>query len=238
MKNLSKLPVLTGLCAGLGLVCLCVRQWLLRSGTDNKGLLVAWHPGMLLSLLLLAAAVCVLCLALRQQQVYRFHNSPLSVVSTLFFAIGFGYAAWKLLSSRAQTLSVIAGILGILCVFCALIIAFCLIRKIRPHPLMHCPSVLFFMLFLVCRYQQWSGEPELQRYLFQMLSVITLMLSAYHRAALAADKKGARNYLLASRAAVFFCIAAIPGSTYGVLYGCAAVAIIVDGFAVSKKQGA
>lgn len=238
MKHLSKLPVLTALCAALGLVCLCVRQWLLRTGTDDKGLLTAFHPGMFLSLLLLAAALCVLCLALRQQQVYRFHNSPLRIVSMVFFAIGYGSAAWKLFLGRAQTLSVIAGILGVVSAVCALLIAFALFRKIRLHPFVYCPPALFLMLFLVCRYQQWSGEPELQRYLFQMFSVITLMISAYHRAALEADKKGARSYLLVSRAAVFFCIAAIPGSAYGPLYGCCAAAIILDGFTVSKKQGA
>ncbi len=238
MKHLSKLPVLTASCAGLGLVCLCVRQWLLSSGTDKKGLLVAGHPGTVLSLLLLAVCICILCLALRQKQVYRFRNTPLSVVSMVMFAIGYGFAAWKLLSTPGQALSVITAALGILSAMCALLIAFALFRKLRLHPLVYCPFVLFFMFFLVCRYQQWSGEPELQRYLFQMLSVVSLMISAYHRAALEADKKGARIYLLSSRAAVFFCIAAIPGSVYGVLYGCAAVAIILDGFTVSKKQGA
>ncbi len=238
MKYLSKLPVLTTLCAALGLVCLCMRQWLLRTGVDDKGLLAAFHPGILLSLLLLVTALCVLCLALRQQQVYRFRNSSLSIVSMVFSAVGYASAAWKLLLGRAQTLSVIAGILGILSAVCALCIAFALFRKVKLHPFVYCPAVLFLMFLLVCRYQQWSGEPELQRYLFQMLSVISLMISAYHRAALEADKKGVRIYLLISRAAVFFCIAAIPGSVYGPLYGCCAVAIILDGFTVSTKQGA
>ena len=238
MKYLSKLPVLTAICATLGLVCLCLRQWLLRTGIDDKGLFTAFHPGMIVSMLLLAAALCVLVLALRQQQVYRFRNCALSIVSMVFFAIGYSSAAWKLLLGRAQTLSVIAGILGIVSAVCALCIAFALLRKIKLHPFIYCPAVLFLMFLLVCRYQQWSGEPELQQYLFQMLSVISLMISAYHRAALEADKKGARNYLLISRAAVFFCIAAIPGSVYGPLYGCCAVAIILDGFTVSTKQGA
>ena len=238
MKHLSKLPVLTGLCAALGLVCLCVRQWLLHTGTDEKGLLTAAHPGTLVSMVLLAAALCVLCLALRQQQVYRFRNSALSVISMVFFAIGYGATAWQLLADRAQTLSVITGILGIVCVLCALCIGFAFARKVRLHPFVYCPFTIFFMLFLVCRYQQWCSEPELQRYLFQMLSVISLMISSYHRAALETDKRGARSYLLISRIAVFFCIAAIPGSVYGLLYGCCAVAIILDGFTVSKKQGA
>ena len=238
MKHLSKLPVLTALCAALGLICLYVRQWLLRTGPDHKGLLTVSHPGILLSILLLAAVLCVLCLALRQKQTYRFRNSALSVVSMVFFAVGYGSAAWKLLENRSHTLSAVTGILGAVCVVCALCIAFALLRKLRLHPFVYCPFAIFLMLFLVCRYQQWSSEPELQRYLFQLLCVITLMVSAYHRAALEADKKGARSYLLVSRAAVFFCIAAIPGSTYGILYGCSAVAIILDGFTVSKKQGA
>jgi len=237
MKYLSKLPVLTGLCAGLGLICLCIRQWLLQGGTDEKGLLISGHPGIFLSVLILAAVVCLLCLSLRQRQVYRFNNSTLSIVSMLFSAIGYGYAAWKLLFSHAYPLYVVTGLLGIISVLCALFIAFSLFRKLRVHPLVYCPFVLFFLFFLICRYQQWSGEPELQRYLFQMLGVISLMMAAYHRAALAADKKGARNYLLLSRAAVFFCIAAIPGSAYGILYGCAAAAIILDGF-TAKQQGA
>ena len=238
MKFLSKLPVLTALCAVLGLACLCVRQWLLRTGADDKGLFPAFHPGILLSLLFLAAALCILCLALRRQQVYRFRNSPLSIISMIFFAVGYASSAWKLLANRPQTLSVIAGILGIVSAVCALYIAFALFRKIKLHPFIYCPAALFLMFLLVCRYQQWSGEPELQRYLFQMLSVISLMLSAYHRAALESDKKGARSYLLISRAAVFFCIAAIPGSIYGPLYGCSAVAVILDGFTVSARQGA
>lgn len=238
MKHLTKLPVLTALCAALGLICLCVRQWLLRTGADDKGLLTAFHPGIFLSLLLLAVALCVLALALRQQQVYRFRNCALSIVSMVFSAIGYASASWKLIANHDQTLSIIAGILGILSTVCSLFIAFSLFRKAKLHPFVYCPAVLFLMFLLVCRYQQWSGEPELQRYLFQMLSVISLMISAYHRAALESDKKGARSYLLVSRAAVFFCIAAIPGSSYGLLYGCCAVAIILDGFTISKRQGA
>ena len=48
-----------------------------------------------------------------------------------------------------------------------------------------------------------------------------------------------KRFLLPFAAFVLiFCIAAIPGSIYSILYGCCAVAIILDGFTVSKKQGA
>lgn len=238
MKHLSRLPVLTGLCAGLGIICLCVRQWLLQTGVDSKGLLVAGHPGTWASLLLLAAVLCMLCLALRQRQVYHFHPSTLSAVSMLFFAIGYGFSAWKLISDRAQTLSLIAGILAAVSAVFSLLLAFALLRKLRLHPFVYCPPVLFFMVLLICRYQQWSGESELQRYLFQLLSVISLMFSAYHRAALEADKKGIRPYLLLSRAAIFFCISAIPGGSYAVLYGCCAVALVLDGFTEASRQEA
>jgi hypothetical protein len=117
------------------------------------------------------------------------------------------------------------------------LLAFAMYRKLRLHPFIYCPPVLFLMFFLICRYQQWSGEPELLRYLFQMLAVIFLMFTAYHRAALESDKKGVRSYLILSRSAIFFCIAAIPGSAYSILYGCCAVALLLDGFTATPRQG-
>lgn len=207
------------------------------TGIDEKGLLIRNHPGMLLSWLLLAVVICVLCFSLKKRQVYHFSPTALSSVSMVFFAIGYGFTAWQLLSGRAQLLSTITGILAAFSALCTLLLAIALGRKLRLHPFVYCPAALFLMLFLVCRYQQWSGEPELHRYLFQLLSVVALMFTTYHRAALESDKKGVRPYLLLSRAAIFFCIAAIPGSSYGVLYGCCAVALLLDGFTGTPKQG-
>lgn len=235
MKYLSKLPVLTALCATLGLVCMCVRQWLLSTGIDSKGLFAPSHPGVLISWLLLAAVACIVCLSLKQRQVYHFSPTPLRSVSMVFFAIGYSTAAIQLFATHGQTLSIVAGCLAVFSALCALLLAFAIYRKLRLHPFVYCPPALFLMIFLVCRYQQWSGEPELQRYLFQTLAVVSLMFTAYHRAALESDKKGVRTYLLLSRAAVFCCIAAIPGSLYGILYGCSAAALLLDGF--TAKQG-
>lgn len=235
MKFLSKLPVVTGLCAILGLACLCIRQWLLSTGVDSKGLLEYVHWGKLISVLLLAAVICIICLALKKRQVYHFSPTPLSAVSMLFFTVGYSVTAIQLLTTKAQILSAFTGYLAVCSALCTLLLAFALFRKLRLHPFIYCPPALFLMLFLICRYQHWSGEPELHRYLFQMLAVVALMFTTYHRAALESDRKGIRSYLLLSRAAIFCCIAAIPGSLYGVLYGCSAVALLLDGFTV--KQG-
>lgn len=237
MKFLSKLPVLTVLCAILGLVCLYIRQWFLRAAIDSKGLLIPDHPGILLSCLLLVVAICILCFSLRARQTYHFSPTPLSATSMLFFAVGYGITGWQLLTNGTQPLSTIAGFCAVCSALGAVLLAFAMFRKLRLHPFIYCPPVLFLMLFLICRYQQWSGEPELHRYLFQMLAVIFLMFAAYHRAALESDKKGIRSYLILSRSAIFFSIAAIPGSSYGILYGCCAVALLLDGFTGTPKQG-
>ena len=237
MKFLSKLPVLTSICAIFGMACLFVRQWLFSTGIDQKGLLVTGHPGILLSWLFLVVVICVLCLSLRKRQVYHFSPTALSSVSMVFFALGYGFTAWQLLVTRAQILSTVTGILAAFSALCTILLAVALGRKLRLHPFVYCPPALFLMLFLVCRYQQWSGESEVHRYLFQMLAVVALMFTTYHRAALESDKKGVRPYLLLSRGAIFCCIAAIPGSSYGVLYGCCAVALLLDGFTGTPKQG-
>jgi ABC-type sugar transport system permease subunit len=64
-------------------------------------------------------------------------------------------------------------------------------------------------------------------------TILTIIISFI--IALALDKKGVLPYLLLSRGTIFCCIAAIPGSLYGVLYGCSAVALLLDGF--TAKQG-
>lgn len=241
MKQFSKPSVLTSLCAGLGFLCLLVRQWLLSTGIDEKGLLAASHPGRLLSWLLFGAAALAVLLAARHRQVYRFAAAPLSAVSMFFLAAGYFIAAWQLFTGRGQavtTLSLVAGILGVLSGLCALAQALVLLRGSRPHGLLGCPSIVFFMVFLICRYWAWSNQPELQRYVFQMLAGVTLMLAIYYRTAVPVIKKGARIYLVMSRAALFLCLAAIPGSSYALLCGCSAVSIILDGLTAVDTQGA
>lgn len=228
MKTISKSSVLTALCALGGFLCLLMRQWLLSSGIDEMGLVVTGHPGNVICWLLTAAAAVCLILAARRRPLCRFAPSPLSALTCLISAVGLAFAVPELLR-MGHFPAVAAAVLAVVSAACAIAIALSTWTQKRLHPLVFCPIVVFFMVFLLSRYSQWSGESELQQYFFPLTAGVCLLLSVYHRAALAEGKKPGRAYLLLSRGAVFLSLAAVPGDRFGLLYGCMAVALMLDG---------
>ena len=236
MKHLSKPRVLSGICAAAGILCLGLRLWLLRTGQDAKGLLDPGHPGDILSWLLTAAVGAVLLLSGRHRTRCRFVPSRSRALGLVLSALGFGAAAWVLLGDAGFRLSLLTGLFALAGGICCLIMLADLCRKKKSQPLIFCPSVIFYMLFLVCSYQFFSGEPELQRCVFPLLAVVLLLVSAYRRAAIALDRRDRKLYLQLSRGAVFLSLAAIPGSRYGLALGLWALGLLLDGFAEARPR--
>lgn len=229
MKQFSKPVVLSAISFAAGLVCLCLRQWLLTAGVDSKGLLLSGHPGNILSMVLAAAVLIPLALSLSGNTRYRFIASPLSTTGLLIGALGYAWTAVSFFRAGAAVLSLVTGCTALLGAVGTLAAAVFQHKRARLSAFLHCPRILFYVLFLLCRYQRWSGEPELQRYLFALLGAVAMMLSHYRRA-VAVDEKGTEKiYLPLSRAALFFCIAAIPGNDCAVLFGTEALSILLDG---------
>ena len=236
MKPIIKPPVLTAISATAGLACLCVRQWLLSTGTDEKGLLILSQPGNLLSWVLLALVAVVLPLSYPGKCRYRFPAMPLRAVSDLCSAIGYAAAAWIFLTSNTLPVARVAGVTAIISVLCACLMAVGSFRRFRVNPVAYCPGVVFFMLLLICRYQTWSAEPELQRYFFQLAASAGLLLTTFQRAAMVGGIGKGSSYLLISRATLFLCIAAIPGSDLALIHGALALNILLDGCTVLPRQ--
>ena len=238
MKQLSKPPVLSAICAVMGLICFFLRQWLLGSGIDQKGLLLLSHPVnfIIWILVVLAAAILLwLFFSCSKQITCTFPNTPLSAVSSLFFAAGCVLAAVSLLSGPLHTVSLIACVAGLVSVSCTLLIAYGQFRGQRMHPLLYCPGVVFFMCFLIAQYSRWSAEPQPQYFFFQMAGCVCLLLSIFCRAELAAGRIAGRNYLVFSRGALFLCIGAIARESNALMYLCFAVALLLDGCRAEVK---
>ena len=144
-------------------------------------------------------------------------------------AFGFVLAAWTLLSYTTLVMRTATGILGLAAAVCAAVAGIYAIRGHRTHPLFFCPGALFFACFLFCRYQQWSAEPELQLYVFQLLAAVLSMISLYQRSALGVNIGSGKMYFLWSRTAVLMCLAAVPGSQIPVLWIAMAVFFVLDG---------
>ena len=230
MKQLTKPSVSAAVFMLGGIFTMLLRFWLLNAGVDASGLLIRGHLGYILSYVLsFALPVCFLVLLGKGQR--KLHFSPTALTAVGFFAqaIGFTFAAWKLLTSTSLVMHTATGFFGILGAIFAVIAGIYAIRGYRTHPLFFCAGALFFACFLFCRYQQWSAEPELQRYVFQLLAAVLSMVSLYQRSALIVNEGSGKRYLLWSRSAITMCLAAIPGSQLPLLWIAMAVFFALDG---------
>lgn len=236
MKQLKK-PLVSGAVFALGgLAAMVLRFWLLKAGLDDRGLLVTSHLGSVLSYgLCFGLPITLLALLWKDKPALHFAASPLTAAGFFALAVGLAFAGWKLLAVTVLTMHLATGIFGIAGALCAVVAGVYALKGYKTHPLFFCPGALFFACFLYCRYQQWSGEPELQRYVFQLLSAVLSMLALYQRSALAVNIGSSKRYLLWSRSAVLMCLAAIPGSQLPLLWIAMAVFFALDGCEAAEQ---
>lgn len=229
MKQLTKPSMSAAVFTLGGVAAMLLRFWLLKTGVDDRGLLSVSHLGYILSYVLcLGLPVSFLFLLGKTKRPLHFSATSLASVGFFVGAVGFGIAAWTLLSSTTLVMHTATGIFGIASALCYLVAGIYAIKGFRTHPLFFCPGALFFVCFLFCRYQQWSAEPELQRYVFQLAAAVTSMLALYQRSALGVNVGSGKLYLLWSRSAVLLCLAAIPGSQLPLLWLAIAMSFALD----------
>lgn len=201
----------------LGVAGALLRLWLLNTGVDEKGLLVASHPGIWLCYVLTAAAVAaavVISFPMNPKPRYTkmFPASVHAALGGLAAGIGLIAFGWMEMTAAQVTLSKVCGIAAFLAAVAMLTAAFFRFQGKRPHFLLLSAVCLFFMFALYCRYRQWSSEPQLSTYFYAMLAMICSMLACYYRTALDGGVGTVRGFLGFSIAAVFFCLVALPGS--------------------------
>lgn len=229
MKQLKNPSASAAIFALGGLVAMLLRFWLLKTGVDDRGLLIAEHWGSILSYVLcLGLPLAFVFLLGKKKQNLHFAPNALASVGFFIQAVGFGLAAWTLLSYTTLAMRTATGVFGLLAAVCAVVAGIFAIRGYRTHPLFFCPGALFFACFLFCRYQQWSAEPELQRYVFQLVAAVVSMFALYQRSALGVNIGCSKLYLLWSRSAILLCLAAIPGSQLPLLWLSLAMSFTLD----------
>lgn len=217
MKQHLKPASLPYLIAGAGILGALLRVWLLTGGTDEKGLLKAGHPSQILLWILTATAILLLIWLTRdlvKAPKYSF-NYPAS----LYGAVGAWIGAAGILLNTVEEMNrggdlllAINTVLGIASAAAIVYIGLCR-RKGQPvSVLFHCLVCVYMMVHLVCLYRQWSSDPQLQDYCFQLLCVVCLVLSLFQRASFDAAMGNRRLLVLYHLGAVYFGLLAIPGS--------------------------
>lgn len=228
MKQYLKSSMLPAISLATGILTMLMRFWLIGLGRDDHGLLCAGNFPDVVSWILTALMMGILFLGtwnLNEAAKYSF-NFPASVRAAfgiLLGALGVLIASVIELFSAPDAITVWSSVLGLLTAPALVFVARCRKTGLRPSILFHGIACIFLMFHLIAHYRLWSGIPQLQSYAFELLAIIFLMLSCYQRAAFDINQGKRRPYAFFSMAALFFCIAAIPGSDNPVFFiGCAA----------------
>ena len=221
MKSFSKPDHLKYVIPAAGLAGFALRAALYQIAADGAGLLRRNHPLALILWILTAAVLVKLLLACRkiqspEQYANCFRPSVPAALGCAAAAVGIFLTAPGF--PAADRLTLVYTILGWCSAAGLLVLGFCRFAGFSAGFLPAAALCLYFALGMICRYQSWSSDPQLQNYCFQLLACVSLMLTAYHHAAFGAELGSHKGLWFFSLASVYFCALSLAGPEHWLFY--------------------
>lgn len=220
-----------GLVLLAGALGMLLRIWLLRQGTDSRGLYPSNHISTtLLSILSLVLLTGFFLLSRQAGQAkgYRI-NFPASLFAALgavAAAIGFFLDVRQL--PDAGLLSRLVSITGYLSAAGLMYFAFCRFTGKRPHYLCLLSACVFLSLRLFYMGQAVGDDPELHRHLLQFLANIAAIVAVYLLWGFAVNDGNRKSSLFFSLVTVYFALASIPGNIHWPFFGGLALWLVTN----------
>lgn len=217
----------------LGLAALMLRRMLYRMAVDEKGLLVKMHPLSLVLLVLTAAVLLMIYVTVRnQEESASFENgTPCGIPAALGHAVMAGSVLTTVLAGSLRAVGYLAIAwrwLGIAASLCLVLAGTDRLRGRRSSFLLHVVPCLFLVVHIVSHYQAWSGNPQMQDYVFALLGAMALMFFGFYTAAMEAGCGSRRMLLGMGLAAMYLCLAETANSAYPRLYLSGLVWVMTD----------
>lgn len=223
MKRISgsiKLPV-TALI--FGFAALVLRMALYATAIDIKGLLLRNQP-LEIALTVLTAGVLIR-IAMTAGKLDGSGCSGDLSAAAIPGALGNVAAGAGILVTVLTGVPAMAGylenvwrILGLAAPACLFLAGIARMLGKKPFFLLHVTVCLFFVVHIVIHYRHWSGNPQMQDYVFSLLGAITLMFFAFYTAAAEAGCGSFRMSLGMGLAALYLCSAELARSSCPALY--------------------
>lgn len=197
----------------MGLACQIGRWTLYRTAVDATGLLTAGTPLEWGSYALSVLAIGLFAAAAGKLGETEVSSEPiLAGLGQLIGGLGLGWTAVRYSGEMPGLFGIAWKILGIAAAICLLWSALQTVQKKTPHFLTLLAPCLFWLVHLIDNYRGWSGQPQLQSYLFALLSTMAMALFTYYTAAEAAQMGKPRLRVFAGLSAGYLCLAAmLPG---------------------------
>lgn len=200
-----------------------LRLVLYRVGFDEKNILSATHPLHLVCLVLTAFMALYLALAVRKLGGNNdpAANFPASASIRPGMLLAAGFTAMYALTLVREVSAPINLIRIVLAFAAAGSMALCALTPQRFSGLPTlCRGIIcaFFAADMLCRYQAWSGNPQLPDYTFQVLACVLLALLSYQRLAFDTGLGNRRSLLWCCLMGIFLCLLCAAGPDRGIFY--------------------
>lgn len=211
--NSHSFPILALMLGALG--CM-TRLCLYLFSTDEKGLLIPWHPVSLVLLALTVAAASLVLVSFRLPGESPAKADKAAGIGALALAAGIALS----LTGRDMAMlpEKLCLALGLAAAAALLWAGICNLRGKEPSFLCFAALCLYLLLQLVCSYRSWSGDPQLQNYLWSAAALILLAVTAYYRAAGTVGLGKPLIFRAAALGAVFACLTASAHGEYPLLF--------------------
>jgi hypothetical protein len=223
MKKIFSHPLFYCVFALLGLIGCGLQLWYNSAIPDEKGLMPAWHPATVLTVVLVLLTV-VLAVLSSPHIVTPKHPAPVRALGAAMAAVFTALAAWKLLGQQVY-------LTGALAALASVSSAYVVWARLRKKPVgfwIYALFALLFMFYLISRYQLWSAEPETARYAFKLLALVFMMLVFYQKAAIRLHTGTFLIYHLWSSLALVLSITSLPSAETPMLYLSAGIWLLLD----------
>ena len=197
----------------MGLACQIGRWTLYRTAVDATGLLTAGTPLEWGSYALSILAIGLFAAAAGKLGETEVSSSPiLAGLGQLIGGLGLGWTAVRYSGEMPGMLGNLWRILGIASALCLIWSTWCTFRRKNTPFLLSLAPCLFWLVHLIDNYRGWSGQPQLQSYLFSLLATMAMALFTYYTAADSVGLGKPRLRVFAGLSAGYLCLAAmLPG---------------------------
>lgn len=204
-----------------GVMCMLLRLQILIYGYDEKGLMIpgnmmGYTAWMIAFLFMVGLALGVT--RIRGNGTYN-QLFPLSFFYGTLVILAGGIL---LLVSLMQTTTLEL----VMCICAGLCMIWTGISRVmgkRPPYGLNFVVCVFFAVKLVMNYRDWSTDPQLQDYAFQILACVMLMLAAFYRASADANIIHRKRMVFTCLGACFMCIVSLSDPDAPIYYGACAL---------------
>ena len=208
---------------GAGVLTLGLRLHMYKVGFDHKNILSSYHPLHLICLGIAILMALYLALAVRKLNGSKhprrnFPAHPLRDLATIAAGCLMAMHGIALFQEAAAILPRIRAGLALAAAGAMLLSPFVPRNKPTPQGLLHGIITVFFAVDMLCRYRDWSGNPQLPDYVFQIFGCIGLCLCSYHRLAFDVELGKRRMLLWCSMMGLYLCVACVSGPETEIFY--------------------